>query len=152
SPRVLEALRAAVTGERLRKYPDPLATDFRRAAGRVLGVDPDAVLVGNGSDDLLTIVTRAFVPASGLVASPSPRYWLYRTLAELQGARFLTVPFTPDWGLPEPWPVPNANLTFVCNPNSPSGTVVAMNRLERLADELHGPLVLDEAYVAFAEG
>src|SRR5882762_5438023 len=62
SPRVFEAIRAALTGDRLRKYPDPVGTAFRQAAGRVLGVDPDGVLIGNGSDDILTILTRAFVP------------------------------------------------------------------------------------------
>src|SRR5262249_44304117 len=41
-------------GDRLRKYPDPLGTEFRQTAGRVLGVDPDAILIGNGSDDVLT--------------------------------------------------------------------------------------------------
>src|SRR3954465_6133732 len=61
SPRVLDALRAAV-GERLRKYPAPVGTPFRQVAGRVLHVDPDGILIGNGSDDVLTILTRAFVP------------------------------------------------------------------------------------------
>src|SRR6184192_1431255 len=120
SPRVFEALRAAMTGDRLRKYPDPVGTAFRQTAGRVLGVDPDSILIGNGSDDILTIVTRAFVPEGGLVASPTPSYLLYRTLADIQGARFQTVPFTADWQLASPWPLPEANLTFVPNPNSPS--------------------------------
>ena len=62
SPRVLEAIRAALTGDRLRRYPDPLGTAFRQTAGRVLGVDPDGILMGNGSDDLLTVLTRTFVP------------------------------------------------------------------------------------------
>src|SRR4051794_31496853 len=105
SPRVFEAIRAALTGDRLRKYPDPVGTAFRRVAGRVHGVDPEAILLGNGSDDILTIVTRACVPEGGLVASPTPSYLLYRTLAELQGARLQMVPFTTDWRLPEPWPV-----------------------------------------------
>src|SRR5437763_2343544 len=105
SPRVVEALREALTGDRLRKYPDPLGTAFRQAAGRVPGVDPDGILIGNGSDDVLTIVTRAFVPEGGLVVSPTPSYLLYRTLAELPGARLATVPFTADWGLPEPRPL-----------------------------------------------
>src|SRR5262245_36839610 len=69
SPRVFEAVRAALTGDRLRKYPDPLGADFRRAAGRVLGVDSESILIGNGSDDILTILTRAFVPEGGLIAS-----------------------------------------------------------------------------------
>lgn len=151
SPRVFEAIQTALTGDRLRKYPDPVGTAFRQAASRVLGVDPDAILIGNGSDDILTIVTRAFVPENGLIVSPTPSYLLYRTLAELQGARFEQTAFTSDWNLPEPWPFPNANLTLVPNPNSPSGTEVPLARLRRLAEELHGPLVIDEAYVAFAD-
>src|SRR5947208_8146488 len=131
SPRVFEAIRAALTGDRLRKYPDPTGTAFRQAAGRVLGVDPDAILVGNGSDDILTILTRAFVPEGGLVVSPTPSYLLYRTLAEIQGARFETVPYTADWRLPSPWPVRAADLTFVANPNSPSGTALPLSELDR---------------------
>lgn len=151
SPQVVEAIRAALTGDRLRKYPDPLGTQFRQTAGRVLGVDPDGILIGNGSDDILTILTRAFVPAGGLVVSLTPSYLLYHTLAELQGARFQTVPFTADWGLPAPWPVPEAHVTYLANPNSPSGTAVSPEQVARLAAVLHGPLVVDEAYADFAE-
>ena len=152
SPRVFEAVRDALTGDHLRKYPDPVGTAFRRTAGRVLDVDPDGILVGNGSDDILTILTRAFVPEKGLVVSPTPSYLLYRTLAELQGARFQTVPYNADWSLPQPWPVRDANITYLANPNSPSGTVVPRAELERLRGELDGPLVIDEAYADFAEG
>jgi histidinol-phosphate aminotransferase len=151
SPRVFEALREALTGDRLRKYPDPMGTAFRQAAGRVLGVDPDAVLIGNGSDDVLTIITRAFVPEGGLVVSATPSYLLYRTLAELQGARFQTVPFTAEWGVPSPWLVRGADMTFLCNPNSPSGSALPPSAVERLAEEVGGPMVLDEAYVDFAD-
>src|SRR5881394_2599569 len=117
SPRVFEAIRAALTGDRLRKYPDPSGTAFRQTAGSVLGVDPDAILIGNGSDDILTILTRAFVPEGGLIVSPTPSYTLYRSLAEIQGATFQAVPFTPDWRLPSPWPAREAHLTFLPNPN-----------------------------------
>jgi histidinol-phosphate aminotransferase len=61
------------------------------------------------------------------------------------------VPFTADWGLPEPWPAERANLTFVPNPNSPSGTQVPTAALDRLRSSLRGPLVIDEADVDFAE-
>src|SRR5262245_21921223 len=61
SPRVFEAIQQALTADRLRKYPDPLGHEFRQTAGRVLGVDPAGILIGNGSDDILTIITRAFV-------------------------------------------------------------------------------------------
>src|SRR5881398_3497130 len=144
SPRVFEALRQALTGDRLRKYPDPVGTHFRQTAGRVLGVDPEGVLIGNGSDDVLTILTRAFVAEGGLVVSPTPSYLLYRTLAELQGGRFETVPFTPDWGLHSPWPKRDASITYLASPNSPSGTCAPLAAIECLAGELRGPLVVDE--------
>jgi histidinol-phosphate aminotransferase len=150
SPRVFEALREALTGDRLRRYPDPVGVAFRKAAAQVLGVDPDSILIGNGSDDILTILTRSFVPEGGLIVSPTPSYILYRTLAQIQNARFETVPFTPDWTLPAAWPYPEANLTFLPNPNSPSGTALTLKELLPFADHLRGPLVMDEAYADFA--
>jgi histidinol-phosphate aminotransferase len=150
SPRVLAAIEDVLHNDRLRKYPDPLGTHFRHTAGRVLGVDPETILIGNGSDDILTIVTRAFVPEGGVVVSPTPSYLLYKTLADIQGARFEGVPFASGWKLPRPWPIAQAHLTLVANPNSPSGTTVPLEALEHLARELHGPLVIDEAYADFA--
>jgi histidinol-phosphate aminotransferase len=151
SPRALEAMAELLRSDRLRKYPDPLGTSFRKTAGKLFGVDPDGILIGNGSDDILTILTRAFVPEGGLVVSPTPSYLLYATLADIQGAKFEAVPYTKDWQLPSPWPKPGAHLTLVANPNSPTGTMVANAALERLAGELRGPLVIDEAYVDFAD-
>ena len=152
SPRVIEAIRSALTGDKLRKYPQALGDDFRQAAARALTLHPDSILIGNGSDDILTILTRAFVPEGGLIASPTPSYILYRSLAEIQGARFEAVRFTADWKLPTPWPVAGANLTFVPNPNSPSGTVLPAADIIRLAHSVSpAPLVLDEAYSDFAD-
>lgn len=151
SPRVIEAIQRVVGDDRLRKYPDPVGRHFCQTAGRVLGLDPDSILIGNGSDDILTILTRAFVPEGGLIVSPTPSYILYRTLAEIQNARWIPVPFTAEWQLPRPWPVRDAHLTFLPNPNSPSGTMIGLTELERLADESRSPLVLDEAYVDFAD-
>jgi len=151
SPRVFAALHEALTGDRLRKYPDPAGTHFRQTAGRVLGIDPDGILIGNGSDDVLTILTRAFVPEDGLIVSPTPSYLLYRTLANLQGARFETVPFKDDWSLPDPWPVAGAHLTFLANPNSPSGTMISLREIDAMRANMEDPLVVDEAYADFAE-
>src|SRR3954453_8587891 len=76
SPRVFDAIHAALTGDRLRKYPQPLGDTFRKTARRVLGVDPECILIGNGSDDILTILPRPFVPEGGLIAAPTPSYIL----------------------------------------------------------------------------
>lgn len=151
SPNVFEAIRAALTGDRLRKYPDPLGTEFRKTAGRVLGVNPDGILIGNGSDDVLTILTRAFVPEGGTIVSLTPSYLLYKTLANIQGANFETIPFAYGWSLPQPRPIPWANLIFIANPNSPSGTMIPQAAIESWLDDFDGTIVLDEAYVDFAE-
>ncbi len=152
SPRVVEAIREVLQSEHLlRKYPDPIGTAFRQTAANVLNVEPDAIIPGNGSDDILTILTRAFVPEGGKIVFPTPSYVLYKTLAEIQNAGYQTVPFISNWQLPSPWPLPEANLTFVPNPNSPTGTVLSLEELRRLAGEINGPLVIDEAYVDFAK-
>ncbi len=72
SPRVREAIAAA--SERLERYPDPLGTSFRRVAADVLGVSADQILCGNGSDDILTILTRAFVGHGERLRLPFPSY------------------------------------------------------------------------------
>lgn len=152
SPRVFDAIREALTSNALRKYPQPLGDTFRKAAGRALNVDPDGILIGNGSDDILTILTRAFVPDGGLIASPTPSYILYKSLADIQGARFEAVPFTATWELDAArWPR-GAHLSFVPNPNSPTGTRVPLTHFITLAKQLTpAPLVLDEAYADFAD-
>ncbi len=151
SPRVAEAIREALT-DRLRLYPDPVATRFREAAARRHGVDPAMILAGNGSDDILTIVTRAFVGPGGIVLYPSPSYILYRTLAEIQGARPVEVPFREDWTFsPGGFRHPEARLAFLANPNSPSGTTLPPEAVEEIARGLDCPLILDEAYADFAD-
>jgi histidinol-phosphate aminotransferase len=152
SPRVFDAIRDALTGNKLRKYPQPLGDSFREAASRVLQVDPDSILIGNGSDDILTILTRAFVPEGGLIVAPTPSYILYKSLAEIQGARFETVRFSDDWYLPFMDWSRRANLSFLPNPNSPSGTVIAPEMVFSLINASSpGPLVVDEAYADFTD-
>ena len=110
------------------------------------------VLAGNGSDDLLTIITRAFAGPGDAVICPTPSYILYRTLVELQNARAVAVEYSADWDLaPETFAIPGARLAFLANPNSPSGTSLGPAQVGRLAERLDCPLVVDEAYADFAE-
>ncbi len=151
SPRVAEAIARALDG-RLRLYPDPVGSEFRRVAARLHGVEPEMILVGNGSDDLLTILTRAFVAPGDTVVYPTPSYILYQTLVDLQDARRVEVPFSADWGIdPAAFAVDGARLAFLANPNSPSGTALTPDRVAELARRFAGPLVVDEAYGDFAE-
>jgi histidinol-phosphate aminotransferase len=122
-------------------------------AAELLEVDPEWILCGNGSDDLLTIVTRALVGERQRLRLPYPSYVLYATLAELQGAQHEQVRFCEDWTLPDSFfaEADGLRLAFLPNPNSPSGTVVPPQRVREVARRLPCPLVVDEAYVDFAQ-
>lgn len=151
SPAVARAVQA-VAEQGLQKYPDPMASAFRQRASQVLGLDPDWILCGNGSDEILTILTRAFVGEGERLRLPFPSYILYKSLAEIQGARSEEVWFNRDWSLPDEFgsAVDDLRLVFLPNPNSPSGTMIAAERILALAERLPCPLVVDEAYVDFA--
>lgn len=151
SPRVLEAVQQTLAG-RLNIYPDPLATEFRKAAAELFDVDPDWILPGNGSDEVLTILMRTFVDAGELVSAPYPSYTLYETLAEIQGARFQKIQLNPDWNWPDAArsQIGESKILFVPNPNAPSGNRWSDAQLLSLIPA-RGVLVLDEAYGDFCD-
>jgi histidinol-phosphate aminotransferase len=150
SPKVSSALRKAINPS-LRLYPEPLSDSLRSTAAEVFGVTPSNIIVGNGSDELLSIVLRCFVSPQDRVAFPAPTYSLYDTLIEIQDGVAFRVDFPPDFSLPDSLAEQNAALTFLCNPNAPSGTLVSLAEIDRLARAVSGVLVVDEAYVDFAE-
>jgi histidinol-phosphate aminotransferase len=142
----------------LQRYPDPVATAFRERAAELFkrevpGITPDWIMCGNGSDDILTIVTRSFVAPGGLIRFPRPSYVLYNTLAAIQGAESETVDFESDWTLGERFTAADERLqlAFLPNPNSPTGTVIAPTEVAKLAAALPCPLIVDEAYADFAK-
>jgi histidinol-phosphate aminotransferase len=152
SPAVTQAIEA-VLKQGLQRYPDPMATAFRQRAASLLGVDPDWIMAGNGSDEILTIVTRAFVGEGKSIRLPFPSYILYKTLAEIQGATSEEMRFQPDWSLADDFARgrPDLRLVFLPNPNSPSGTMLPPERVLEIAERLPCPLLVDEAYVDFAD-
>jgi len=150
SPAVMEALRA-IKPEQLRRYPEPLADTFREAAAQINGVETDYIMCCNGGDELLKIAFQAFCDQTRPVAYPVPTYTLYPVLAQLQNCQAIEVPFDDEFNLPPKLVSSAAALTIVCNPNAPSGTFISVGELASLADELSGVLLIDEAYVDFAE-
>ncbi len=137
----------------LARYPDPTAEAFRQRAGQLHGVDPDWILCGNGSDDILTVVTRALVGEGQRMRMPYPTYVLYETLANIQGAVYDPIPYEEDWSLGDAFTAGTDDLKFavIANPNSPSGTVLSPGEIVRIADRLPCPLLVDEAYADFSE-
>ncbi|MFO0424111.1 MAG: pyridoxal phosphate-dependent aminotransferase, partial [Planctomycetia bacterium] len=156
SPAVERAIVATAAGRALAKYPDPMATVFRMRAAEILGVDPDWIICGNGSDDLLTILVRTFVGPGQCLRMPYPSYILYRTLAGIQGAACDEFHYERDWSLADGFAAPRTSagagvkLAIIANPNSPSGTLLPPARIRELAARLPCALVVDEAYGDFA--
>jgi len=166
SPKVLAAIKAGVDG-RLRLYPNPTAQSLREKLAKFHGCAPDNIIVGNGSDELLALATRAFVePLTGnqahsvqrsMVQYFTPSYSLYPVLAAVHGALSNAVPLMSDFGLPslaelrrsKGWDF-GAALTFITTPNAPSGRGYATAALEAICRVQSGVMVLDEAYVDFA--
>jgi histidinol-phosphate aminotransferase len=153
SPQAMTALQQ-LSPESLRRYPDPFAREFCRAVSDALGVPADWLIVGNGSDDVLNILVRACAEgAERPIAYPMPTYVLYRTLAAMQPAQVIEIPYPSDFRLPIAELVAaEAAITFIASPNSPSGHAVPLDELRRLAQQVTGVLAIDEAYVDFAEG
>ncbi|MEE9550556.1 MAG: histidinol-phosphate transaminase [Candidatus Binatia bacterium] len=151
SPRVLAALRKSCN-QSLRLYPEPLSDSLRSIAATTYGVRPENVLAGNGSDELLSILARCFVNHGDQVVYPVPTYTLYDTLIGIQEGEKVTISYPSDFSLPEGLYSQSGVMTILCNPNSPSGTLVPLEQIERLARCVSGVLVVDEAYIDFAEG
>ena len=172
SPKVLAAVRTVVDG-RLRLYPNPTAQALREKLAKLHGCSVDNIIVGNGSDELLALATRCYVEpvaaevrrwtvraftSAATVQYLTPSYSLYPVLAEIHGAAKNEVPLQPDFSLPgmtelkrgRQWDF-EAALTFVTTPNAPSGRGCPTKELEKLCRAQKGVVVLDEAYVDFAE-
>jgi len=170
SPRVLAAVKAVVDG-RLRLYPDPTAQVLREKVAKLHRCKPENIIIGNGSDELLALAVRAFVEpkpnpkfeirnsklAKATVQYFTPSYSLYPVLADIHGAAKNAVRLKPDFGLPSSvelkrgkiWKF-DAALTFVTTPNAPSGRGYPSRELATLCNAQRGVVVLDEAYVDFA--
>ena len=151
SPRVLEAIRT-VSAETLRRYPAPKADAFRATAARVHGVTTDMVIAGNGSDELLAIVMRTFLGPGEVLAYPDPTYSLYPVLADAGESRVCPVAWGPGWQLPTSALLAAApRAIFFANPNAPTGTLVGKSAVRELALAFAGLVLVDEAYVDFAD-
>ena len=165
SPKVLQAVKAASDG-RLRLYPDPTAQPLREQLARLHRCKPENIIVGNGSDELLAMAVRCFVepgtphapPSRALVQFFTPSYSLYPVLADIHGASKNPMQLDPDFGLPalsqlhrgKQWHF-DAALTFITTPNAPSGRGYRTAQLQEVCHDQRGLIVLDEAYVDFAD-
>lgn len=152
SPRVAEAL---ARYPYYHIYPDPNHTLLREALSRYLGIGPEYLMLGTGSDELLDVVIRLFVRPGEAIVNCPPTFGMYPFLAGVAGAQVLSVNRRADMTLNveaiedlyrrcDPPP----KLVFVASPNNPDGSVLSRDELDRLLG-LRAVVVVDQAYVEF---
>jgi len=153
SPKVLKALEAELGS--IGRYPDPSARRLKKAIAGYLGVGQECVTLGNGSDELMDLVCKAFLNQGDRVLIPFPTFELYEISVRLYGARPVFLRLSPpDFG----WKADalkraakGTKLGFFGRPNNPTGNGVGLDLLRQLLKSC-GLVVLDEAYVEFASG
>jgi histidinol-phosphate aminotransferase len=153
SPRVAEAIRRELgeDGASLRLYPNPRSTPLRAAVARLHGLDEDNVCIGNGSDDVLTMLVRAFCSDAAPLGFTLPSYSLYPVLVEIQNGRADAIALDRSMRLPiERIHASSARAFVLTSPNAPTGVGFANAELERALAGFRGLFVVDEAYAAFA--
>ena len=157
-----ERLQRAFGELALERYPDATAANLRRAIATRLGVDPDALLLGVGSDEILALLVTALVKPrraaeSPIVLTTSPTFVMYKMSARLRGLRVIEVPLDAGWDLAEEsmlraLEVGPPHLVFIASPNNPTGTLMTRSRLERVIEAASRSLVVvDEAYIDYAD-
>ena len=153
-----EALQAAQSVN-LGAYPDPDCVRLRNAIGREVGIEPDRILAGNGSTELIHLIARAFLGSGDTTAVFAPTFGEYAAAYHLQG---VAPTMLSSDGIGFRWDVPAAldtiaklrpAVVFLCNPNNPTGVYLREKEVQAIAEALDGIglLVLDEAYVSFVD-
>ena len=143
-------------GDGINRYPDPLQRKLKRALAKVKGVQPEQILLGNGSDEVLDLIFRTFCePGAEEVLLLPPTYGMYGVLAKLNNIQIKEVPLNQDF-LPDINGILTAvsattKIIFVCSPNNPSGNAVPLELIKTLLDGFKGIVVVDEAYADFSE-
>ncbi len=148
SPRVVAALSLLEPAD-LRLYPDPMALDVRQSIARLHGVTVDHVFSGNGSDEILSLCTRAFVEDGDAIGYFDPSYSLYPVLAAIRNVPGWPCRLDDAFGWPCNDPEPCA-LFFLTNPNAPTSLAFPLEKITAFCRAFPGVVLIDEAYVDFA--
>ena len=138
------------------RYPDPHQKALKRRIAEIKGIAPEKIFVGNGSDEPIDLVFRLFCePGRHNAVSIVPTYGMYKVAAAINDVEMREVPLGTDFSLDADRLLAaadsNTRLLFLCSPNNPTGNCFPTETIERIIRTFHGIVVLDEAYIDFAE-
>lgn len=139
----------------LNRYPDPYQQTLKKALAELKQVSTTQIMFGNGSDEVLDLLFRAFCePNQDNIITMPPTYGMYDVLAQLNSVEVFKVNLTSEFQLDTASVLeaitPHTKLLFICSPNNPSGNLMQVKAIKQLLEEFHGLVVLDEAYIDFS--
>jgi histidinol-phosphate aminotransferase len=141
---------------KLNRYPDPLQIDVKGKLSKIKGLPIENIFLGNGSDEAIDILFRAFCdPAKDNVIVCPPTYGMYEVSATINDVAVVKIPLLPEsFQLDEENILRaitlNTKLIFICCPNNPTGNGVSWETIKVLLEKFNGIVVIDEAYINFA--
>lgn len=137
------------------RYPDPIQRSLKDELSKIKGIPSDQILLGNGSDEVLDLIYRAFCePHKDRVITLPPTYGMYQVLADLNAIETEQIPLTDDFLIDIKAVLNNLEdqkLLFVCSPNNPSGNLLQEEGIEAILNNFKGIVVVDEAYIDFTD-
>ncbi|MDF0717220.1 histidinol-phosphate transaminase [Muricauda sp. 334s03] len=138
------------------RYPDPYQRSLKSLLAEQKGVSENQILLGNGSDEVLDLMYRAFCePNQDSIITLPPTYGMYKVLAGINAVEnkevLLTSDFEPDVEEILKMVDPKSKLLFICSPNNPTGNAFKKERIEQLLEKFNGLVVIDEAYIDFSK-
>ncbi len=138
-----------------RIYPRDEKVELEKSLGRYVNVSPRQIVIGEGSDQLIDLVSRAFLRHGDKALSIAPTFSMYERCIRIQGAKFETIPLREDFSLDIDGILDsarsNAKLLFLCSPNNPTANQFGAEEIQHLVEEFNGLVIVDEAYVEFSE-
>jgi histidinol-phosphate aminotransferase len=138
------------------RYPDPLQWKVKEKLAALKGVTPAEIFLGNGSDEAIDLLIRAFCePNHDSILITEPTYGMYSVCAEVNAVNIQQVTLTPDFDL-DLEAIPKAfdgstKIIFLCSPNNPTGNLLDRNKIVEVLNRFYGIVVIDEAYIDFAD-
>lgn len=138
------------------RYPDPLQKQVKARLGELKGVKPEQIFLGNGSDEAIDLLIRAFCePNQDSILITEPTYGMYAVCAEVNAVNVQHVLLTPDYDLdldafPKTFDA-TTKIIFLCSPNNPTANLLSRDKITEVLKRFYGLVVIDEAYIDFAD-
>ncbi len=146
----------SITERPWNRYPDPYQRTLKAKVAELKGVAPEQLFLGNGSDEPIDLLFRAFCePKTDHVIINPPTYGMYQVSADIHQVEAKAVPLTTDFqldveGITSLWNA-QTKIIFICSPNNPTGNEMPCAQVEEILKNFHGLVVVDEAYIDFSE-